>query len=293
MTLTKTPARRPTATHKKRVGAHHKQNPHYTKSYWPYIPIFFVLAVGFVFNNWLNRAHHDVLGYATNVSSQVLLQETNQQRSVKHEGALHINETLSRAAQSKANDMAQKGYWSHVTPDGKQPWYFITAQGYNYSAAGENLAYGFGTSQQIVSAWMQSPEHRANILNADYQEVGFATANIANYQGTGAQTIIVALYATPAPGAAASLPPAGTVLADQSQPVSRLQLVTSATWLQLTLAALGGAAIMVFLLRHGLAWHKVLARGERFALHHPFFDIFLVSLAVMVFLLSPAAGSIL
>src|SRR6185369_9999820 len=107
---------------------------------------------------------------------------------------LQLNDQLAAAAQAKANDMARRGYWSHVTPDGKQPWSFVEASGYQYEAAGENLAYGFGSSDEVMTAWMHSPEHRANILNSVYQDVGFATANVPNYRGTGPETIVVAMY---------------------------------------------------------------------------------------------------
>lgn len=278
------------------TGAHHQQDHHYVKAYWPYLPVFAVLGLGIIASSVLGHVHHSVLGYATSVSPQVLLAETNGERSNKKEPALQLNAQLTAAAQAKANDMAKRNYWSHVTPDGQQPWSFIGNAGYQFEAAGENLAYGFGTSDQIMAAWMQSPEHRANILNADYQDVGFATANVANYVGTGAQSIIVAEYGEPvgmynaASNSTASTP---VVLGTQTQAVSHLQLLTG-TWIgELAVAAIAGGAIVLFFVRHGLAWHKVLVRGEHFALDHPFFDVFLMSAAVFAFLLSHAAGSIL
>lgn len=295
MTLTKAkPVRRPT-NHHKRSAQHHKQSGHYLKAYWPYLPIFAVLGLGIFFNSFLARSQHGVLGYATNVSSQVLLAETNGERTANHEAALQINQQLASAAQAKANDMAKRDYWSHVTPDGKQPWTFIDAAGYHYTAAGENLAYGFGTSDEVLTAWMHSPEHRANILNGNYQDVGFATANVANYQGSGPETIVVAIYATPYTGvnvsATVNNPPVQT--STTIQPVSRLQLITTATWLEVLMAAICGAAITLYFVRHALAWHKVLVRGENFVVHHPFFDVFLMSAAVLGFILSHAAGIIL
>jgi hypothetical protein len=188
--------------------------------------------------------------------------------------------------------MAQRNYWSHVTPDGKQPWTFVETSGYHYQAAGENLAYGFGTSDQVMTAWMHSPEHRANILNPNYQDVGFATANIANYQGTGPATIIVAMYGEPV-GAIPVSTATPSVLGTQTATVSRFSLLSTATWVPLMLAAVVGAAIMLFFVRHTLAWHKVLVRGERFAMTHPFLDVFLMSTAVVALVLAHSAGSIL
>jgi uncharacterized protein YkwD len=297
MTLTKQKPRRPTATHRKVNGRHHKHSQHYIKAYWPYLPVFAVLGLGIVLNSWLSHVSHTVMGYATNVSSSMLLAETNDARATMNEKPLTINAELNDAAQAKANDMVKRNYWSHVTPDGEQPWGFMEAAGYQYQAAGENLAYGFGTSDQVISAWMNSAEHRANILNTNYTDVGFATANAPNYQGHGAETIVVAMYGQPVgtPAAAkltSSTTPAFTIDSN-SQPVSRLQMVTNATWIQLGLAAVCGAAIVLFFMRHALAWHKVLVRGEQFALHHPLFDVLLMGAAVFVFLLSHAAGTIL
>jgi hypothetical protein len=68
--------------------------------------------------------------------------------------------------------MAARDYWSHNTPDGQTPWSFITAAGYNYQTAGENLAYGFSTASDTVTGWMNSTEHRANILNGKFKELG-------------------------------------------------------------------------------------------------------------------------
>jgi hypothetical protein len=131
------------------------------------------------------------------VSISSLLQSTNDQRAGNALGALALNSQLDQAAQAKANDMAARDYWSHNTPDGNAPWVFISSAGYHYQTAGENLAYGFDTSANTITAWMNSPEHRANILNNTYKDVGFGIANVANYQGTGPETIVVAMYGSP------------------------------------------------------------------------------------------------
>ncbi|HSX31110.1 MAG TPA: CAP domain-containing protein [Candidatus Saccharimonadales bacterium] len=296
MTLTKPKSARVPHNHHKRSAGHHRQSQHYVKAYWPYLPVFAVLSLGVIVNNWLTTVHHSVLGYSTGISAQVLLAETNDQRNSKHEPALQLSSELTAAAQAKANDMAARGYWSHVTPDGTQPWSFIDASGYKYEAAGENLAYGFGSSSQVMTAWMHSPEHRANILDAVYQDVGFATANAPNYQGTGPQTIVVAMYGEPlgminaSTNSTTSTP---VVLGTQTVAVSRVSLISTATWLPVVLAAICGGALTLFFVRHAYAWHKVLVRGEQLFLAHPFFDVFLIAAAVLALLLSPIAGTIL
>lgn len=164
-----------------------------------------IIGLGFAINSlWTSPAK--VLDYATGVDSVSLLQGTNNERIQQGLGALALNNTLSQAAQSKANDMAARNYWSHTTPDGIEPWQFMSSAGYSYALAGENLAYGFATSSDAIAGWMNSPGHRANILKAGYQDVGFGIANAASYQNSGPQTIIVAMYASPAVLAAAPAP---------------------------------------------------------------------------------------
>jgi hypothetical protein len=155
-----------------------------------------VAIAGIILNATWNVGN-SVLGYATNMSSSGLLQATNQQRSQNGKNALALNSKLSQAAQAKANDMAGRNYWSHVTPDGKQPWAFISNAGYSYTSAGENLAYGFDTSTAAVSGWMNSSTHRANLLNSSYREVGFGIVNSSDFRGDGEQTIVVAMYGQP------------------------------------------------------------------------------------------------
>lgn len=131
------------------------------------------------------------------VASQVIAL-TNDERQQNGVGQLAEDTLLDQAAQAKADDMAAKGYFSHVGPDGKQPWAWIAAAGYNYHWAGENLAVRFDDSQQLVSAWMASPTHRANIVKGQYTQIGIGVAN-GMYQGMPA-TFIVQFFGTPQSG---------------------------------------------------------------------------------------------
>ena len=154
-----------------------------------------------------------VLAYATEMSHSGLLSGTNNARAANGLAPLSLNGQLNNSAQAKAQDMANKNYWAHVSPDGTQPWYFFDQAGYAYIRAGENLAYGFMTSQGAVDGWMNSATHRANILG-DYQDVGFGIVNAPDYQSNGQQTIVVAHYgaksAPPPPPATAPTPAAPT-----------------------------------------------------------------------------------
>lgn len=110
------------------------------------------------------------------IFASVLVNQTNVERNSDSIGTLTINPKLEVAARLKAEDMAAKGYFSHNSPDGKTPWYWFEKAGYDYAAAGENLAVNFTDSKDVTAAWMRSPSHRANILNDNYTEIGIATA---------------------------------------------------------------------------------------------------------------------
>jgi len=107
---------------------------------------------------------------------------TNESRQQFGLAALKENGLLDKAAQAKADDMLAKGYFAHVTPDGRTPWSFIVAAGYNYLMAGENLAVNFSQAEDVETAWMNSPGHKANILNKNYVEIGIGISQ-GVYQG--------------------------------------------------------------------------------------------------------------
>lgn len=111
------------------------------------------------------------------IFASVLLDQTNQNRIGEQLGTLTRNPVLEKAAQLKADDMAAKGYFSHNSPEGKTPWYWFEQAGYDYAAAGENLAVNFTDSKDVTEAWMHSPAHRANIMSGNYTEIGIATAH--------------------------------------------------------------------------------------------------------------------
>ena len=174
-----------------------------------------IIAIALIVNAlWTARSSSGVLGYATDISITELLNDTNAQRTANGLPALNLNNDLDNAAQAKANDMVTQNYWSHVNPEGETPWQFITAAGYDYQAAGENLAYGFDSSADTVTGWMNSAEHRANILDSTYIDVGFGFANSSNFQSSGPETVVVAEYAEPA------TPPPAAPVTTTSTPAS-------------------------------------------------------------------------
>lgn len=303
MSLSTKPKPKPQTHHRKRTAAHHKQSKRYIKSYWPYIPMFLMIAFGLLANSFMSN--HAVLGANSDFSHATLLEETNQERIGASQSKLTIDPKLTAAAQAKAEDMAARNYWAHNTPDGKAPWAFITAAGYSYEVAGENLAYGFNGAQEAIVGWMNSPTHRANILNADYQNVGFGIVSSPDYQGKGAQTIVVAEYGKPSTSVATirfnvDNPPAvqtaESVIAVDREPasksVSRVQLLYDGqpTWTTLAVTVLMSSAILVFITRHALYLRRLLIKGEVFVAHHPILDFGIVTVATVGFLLTRAGG---
>lgn len=216
MTLVKAPRKRTNTANRKRIAAHHSRKHDYGKAYWPYLPMVAIVSLGVVLNSWMGTVHRQVLSYATDISVQGLLDGTNAQRTSSGLGSLHLNAQLSQAAQAKAANMVAEDYWAHTSPSGKTPWTFIAAAGYSYSTAGENLAYGFSTSSETITGWMNSPGHRANILNTSYVDVGFGIINAENYQNNGNQTIVVAMYASPYVAPVATSTPTPTTTTKQT-----------------------------------------------------------------------------
>lgn len=184
-------------SHKKRHGKHHRHTKRYVKVYAPYLPLVISIIASLLLSLLQPSAGKNTLAYATDMSIGGLLGSTNSQRVANGVGSLALNGQLNSAAQAKANDMIARNYWSHTTPDGQEPWVFIDNTGYQYTKAGENLAYGFANSSDAVTGWMNSPSHRANMLDGAFSEVGFGFANGSNYNGDGEQTVVVAMYGTP------------------------------------------------------------------------------------------------
>lgn len=111
---------------------------------------------------------------------------------------------LAEAAQQKANDMAARGYFAHIDPGGRQPWYWFDAVGYEYKRAGENLAVDFSESVDVEQAWMNSPAHRANLLKKEFTRVGIGVAQ-GVFEGRNT-TFVVQFFATPALAETATAP---------------------------------------------------------------------------------------
>ncbi len=143
------------------------------------------------------------LPYAAHASQydQELLDLTNAKRASQGVAPLRLSTQLGTAAQQHAEDMAQKNYFDHHSLDGRSPFDRIAATGYQYSTAGENIAAGNDTPAGTIDQWMNSSGHRANILNANYTEIGFGYAQNSR---SDYQHYWVQVFGTPAGGSSSN-----------------------------------------------------------------------------------------
>lgn len=159
----------------------------------------FLIAIGIIFFQIVigvtGKSFPKVLGYAANISPEEVIRLTNVERAKNGLNPLNENNVLSQAAIAKGNDMLAKGYWAHFAPDGTTPWSFFLSFGYKYKYAGENLARDFSDAASAVNAWMNSPSHRENILNPNYEDIGIGVVE-GNLSGVDT-TIIVQFFGTP------------------------------------------------------------------------------------------------
>ncbi len=161
---------------------------------------FLALLVGIyllnqAFIKYLSFAKPGVLGYSSEITAQKVFDQTNNQRTALGLTALKYNSILSQSAAQKAQDMFANNYWAHNSPKGTTPWDFFKAVGYQYSVAGENLARDFYDTDSLMKAWMNSPTHKANIINSKYQEIGIGVVN--GTLGGIKTTLVVQHFGTP------------------------------------------------------------------------------------------------
>jgi len=184
--------------------------PHRHNNHRPYLTrhpglatiLVFALSVQMTLNTFFSSSPQ-ILGFATNIYQQELIELTNQKRIENSLVTLQHSPTLDEAARLKAIHMFDKNYWAHVSPDGVEPWHWFGVAGYSYISAGENLARDFDTSSGVVTAWMASPTHRENLLYPQFQEIGMAVVNgVLDGRET---TLVVQLFGTPTPSPSLAL----------------------------------------------------------------------------------------
>jgi uncharacterized protein YkwD len=97
---------------------------------------------------------------------------TNARRAEAGCGRVTSQSQLTRAAQLHAEDMAANRYFSHTGLDGRLPWDRAADQGFTGRGIGENIAQGYPTASSVMTGWMNSSGHRANIENCSYRYIG-------------------------------------------------------------------------------------------------------------------------
>lgn len=228
----------------------HKANdyqPHLIRRYGLLAMLFLIVGVQLVYNISQTGS---VLGDKANVSVEALLSETNEARRQENLTELHLSQKLNQAAELKANNMFEKQYWGHNAPDGTEPWHWLVEADYGYTKAGENLAKNFYTAEAVNAAWMDSTDHRKNILEPDFTEAGFAVAS-GTLEGESA-TIVVALYGRPISAGAVS--PEVLVASAQSSSLDFLTRIGIGMQ-SMTPAALGSIVLLTFLMMIAFAAH--------------------------------------
>ncbi|MEG6585217.1 CAP domain-containing protein [Dendrosporobacter sp. 1207_IL3150] len=114
-------------------------------------------------------------------NTTLALKLLNEDRAKYGLPALKLNTSLTRLAENYAQDMINRGYFSHYNPEGQSPFDRMNAAGIGYRTAGENLAINSSVAGAEV-AFMNSSGHRANILNSTYTEVGIGVRTSPNGQ---------------------------------------------------------------------------------------------------------------
>jgi hypothetical protein len=170
-----------------------------------------VLSAGF-----LGRFAISNSNFLAAIEAAFLVDLANEERSDFGVRTLSLNPVLVEAAQLKANDMAANSYFAHTSPNGVDPWHWFEKAGYDFKYAGENLAVNFSESQRVHTAWLESPTHRANIVNYRFTEVGIAQAE-GVYKGK-STIFVVQMFGRPDLTSVASASNAAPVVIVQNIP---------------------------------------------------------------------------
>lgn len=172
----------------------HPHNNHKAKIFHPHalLVLIGIFLMGRAFIDIYSAVRPGVLGFASQIDPNKIISLTNDTRKSQGLEPLQYNAKLSEAARAKVSDMFQHNYWAHVSPQGVEPWYFITNSGYQYQHAGENLARDFADANSIVNAWIASPTHKKNLLDPRFKDIGIAVMD--GYINGVETTIVVQMF---------------------------------------------------------------------------------------------------
>lgn len=185
---------------------HHLKNaliPHAGNDYQPHLlrrPMLSVYAIGIIALKIIVVglvAFYAQLARVSDITPTSIIALSNQARQQQHVSTLKTNPLLTKAAESKAADMAKQQYFAHVSPTGVTPWTWFKQAGYSYTYAGENLALDYASSEDVIAAWLNSASHRRNLLSTSYKDIGVAVAT-AKINGS-PSLIVVQMFGAPVP----------------------------------------------------------------------------------------------
>ncbi|HEX7832413.1 MAG TPA: CAP domain-containing protein [Thermoanaerobaculia bacterium] len=125
------------------------------------------------------------------ITPETVVERMNIERAENGLGPLKIDPRLAKAAEDRMRDMEEGGWWSHESPEGRSPFVWLSVRAYDYEHAGENLAAGFETASLLMTSWMESPGHRANILSPNYDECGIAIIDGSTIRPANGKSIVV------------------------------------------------------------------------------------------------------
>jgi uncharacterized protein YkwD len=134
--------------------------------------------------------------FASDITRASVVAAMNGYRAEHHLAPLREDVRLDAAANDRMRDMEEQGYWAHESPDGRTPFAWLAPNGYQFHYAGENLACGFETTELLVSGWMESPGHRANILSPHFEDCGIAVIDGLPMRRATGKSIVVMFGAT-------------------------------------------------------------------------------------------------
>ncbi|CAG9621650.1 CAP domain-containing protein [Sutcliffiella rhizosphaerae] len=114
-------------------------------------------------------------------TEQKVIELTNAERRKNGLSDLKADASLSNVARDKSKDMQQNNYFSHTSPTHGSPFDMMRDYGISYNTAGENIAMGQRSPEEVVQAWMNSEGHRKNILNGQFTHIGVGYVEEGNY----------------------------------------------------------------------------------------------------------------
>ncbi|MFD6209961.1 CAP domain-containing protein [Peribacillus sp. NPDC060253] len=112
---------------------------------------------------------------------QQILSLVNEERSKKGLPSLAMDSAISHVAILKSEDMRDNNYFNHTSPRYGSPFEMMKSFGVSYNYAGENIAAGQPSAEAVMNSWLNSPGHKANILNKNYSKIGIGHATGGKY----------------------------------------------------------------------------------------------------------------